>query len=202
MKCVRMVAIAAALLSGVASTEAQTHNDAKSTVDRKANIGNRLTVTTADGTEVIGRLLRLDGEHLVLQQDRGERTFRYTEIDRVRKRKNGVLGALIGFGAGAALGWPVAELSANEGGSRSDGVWIALAGLGAGLGIDALLGSNPTIYRSSSRTSVTVTPSRNGGLLAFSHAGDPRAGCTRSLPGARAVTFVQSDPSPLGGVVS
>jgi hypothetical protein len=170
MKFVRMVATAAALLIGVASTEAQTHNDAKSTIDRKANIGNRLTITTADGTEVIGRLLRLDGEHLVLQRDTGERTFRYTEIDRVRKRKNGVLlGALIGVGAGAALGWPVAELSANEGGSRSDGVWIALAGLGAGLAIDALLGSNPTIYRSSrSRTSVTVTPSRNGGLLAFS----------------------------------
>ena len=85
-----------------------------------------------------------------------------------RLRKNGVLlGALIGFAAGAAIGWPVAELSYNEGGSRSDGVWIALAGLGAGLGIDAILGSNPTIYRSSGRTGVTVTPSRNGAMAAL-----------------------------------
>ena len=76
MKLVRTVATAAALLIGVTSTEAQSPNDAKSAIDRKADIGNRLTITTADGTDVMGRLLRLDGEHLVLQQETGERTFR------------------------------------------------------------------------------------------------------------------------------
>jgi hypothetical protein len=62
MRLVRTVATAAALLISVASTEAQSPNDPKSAIDRKADIGNRLTVTTADGTEVMGRLLRLDGE--------------------------------------------------------------------------------------------------------------------------------------------
>jgi len=169
MKFARTAAAAAALLIGVATSEAQSPNDTKSAIDRKANIGNRLTITTTDGTEVKGRLLRLDGEHLVLQQETSERSFRYTELDRVRRRKNGVLlGALIGLGAGAAIGWPVAEWSSNEGGSRSDGVWIALAGLGAGLGIDALLGSNPTIYRSPVRTGLTVTPAKKGAMVAFS----------------------------------
>ena len=164
-----LAATAAALLIGVATSEAQNPNDAQSVIDHKANVGNRLTITTTDGTEVKGRLLRLDGEHLVLQHETGERSFRYTEIDRVRRRKNGVLlGALIGFGAGAAIGWPVAQLSSNEGGSRSDGVWIALAGLGAGVGIDALLGSNPTIYRSSVRTGLAVTPTKKGAMVAFS----------------------------------
>lgn len=168
MKIVSTVVAAAALLIGVTSTEAQTR-EAMSEIDRKANIGNELTITASDGTKVVGRLLRLDGEHLVLQHETGERSFRYTEIDQVRKRKNGVLlGALIGFGAGAALGWPVAQLAERDDASRSDAVWVALAGLGVGLGIDALLGSNPTIYRSSVRTGVTVTPSRNGATVAFS----------------------------------
>ena len=170
MKLVRTAAtLLAMLLLGVTSTEAQSINDSRSTIDRKAAVGSRLTITMTDGTEVMGRLVRLEGEHLVLQQETGERSFRYAEIDRVRKRKNGVLlGALVGLAAGAALGWPVAELSYNEGGSRSDGVWIALAGLGAGVGIDALLGSNPTIYRSSGRTRVTLTPSTKGAVMVFS----------------------------------
>ena len=169
MKFVRTAAAAAALLFGVATSEAQTPNDAKSAIDRKAEVGNRLTITTADGTEVQGRLLRLDGEILVLQQETGERSFRYTEIDRVRKRKNGVLlGALIGFGAGAAIGWPVAQLVDRDDASRSDAVLVALAGLGAGVAIDALLGSNPTIYRSSVRTGLTVAPTNKGAMVTFS----------------------------------
>lgn len=169
MKFVRTAATAAALLIGVATSEAQSPNDTKLAIDSKANAGHRLTITTTDGTEVKGQLLRLDAEHLVLQQETGERSFKYTEIDRVRKRKNGVLlGALIGFGAGAAVGWPVAQLIERDDAATSDAVWIALAGLGVGVGIDALLGSNPTIYRSSVRTGLTVTPSKNGALIAFS----------------------------------
>ena len=169
MKFVRTAATAAALLMGVATSEAQRPNDAKSAIDHKADIGNRLTITTTDGTEVHGRLLRLDGEQLVLQQDTGERSFRYSEIDRVRKRKNGVLlGALIGLGAGAAIGYPVAQLSVNGNGSQSDGVWIALGGLAAGVAIDAVLGSNPTIYRSQVQTGLTVMPSKKGAMVALS----------------------------------
>ena len=169
MKLVIAAATVAALVIGVATSEAQSPNDAKSAVDRKANVGNRLTITTTDGTEVKGRLLNLDAEHLVLEQETSERSFRYTEIDRVRRRKNGVLlGALIGFGAGAAIGWPVAQLVDRDDASRSDAVWVALAGLAAGVGIDAVLGSNPTIYRSSVRTGLTVTPAKKGAMVAFS----------------------------------
>ena len=169
MKFVRSAATVAALLIGVTGADAQSHNQAKSPIEGKASIGNRLMITMADGTEIAGPLVRLDAEALVLQQETGERSFRYLEIERVRRRKNGVLlGAIIGFAVGAAIGWPVAELSVNEGGSRSDGVWIALGGLAAGLGIDAILGSNPTIYRSPVRSRLTVTPSKNGAAVSFS----------------------------------
>ena len=168
MNTLTMAATVAARMVA-ATAGAQSQNDARSMIGRKADVGNRLTVTRADGTEAIGRLVRLTDEDLVLQQDAGERTFRYAEIDQVRKRKNGVLlGALIGLAAGAAVGWPLAELSYNEGGSRSDGIWIALGGLAAGVGVDALLGSNPTIYRSSARSRVTVQPTKNGAVVGFS----------------------------------
>ena len=100
MNALTMAATVAALLV-VASAEAQSQNDARSVVDRKAAVGNRLTLTMADGTQATGRLVRLSGEDLVLQQEPGERSFRYAEIDPVQKRKNGVLlGALLGLRQG------------------------------------------------------------------------------------------------------
>ena len=169
MNALTMAATVAALMVA-ATAGAQSQNDARSAIGRKADAGNRLTVTGADGTEAIGRLVRLTDEDLVLQQDAGERTFRYAEIYQVRKRKNGVLlGAIIGFAAGAAVGYPVAMLwDRGNGNPEEPWVWTALGGLAAGVGVDALLGSNPTIYRSSTRGRVTVQPTKNGAVVGFS----------------------------------
>ena len=45
MKFVSTAATAAVLLIGVATSEAPSPNEAKSAIDSKANIGNRLTIT-------------------------------------------------------------------------------------------------------------------------------------------------------------
>ena len=156
--------VVALMVAGTAG--AQSQHEARSVISATADVGNRLAITRADGSEAIGRLVRLTDEGLVLQQGAGERTFRYAEIDRVRKRKNGVLlGAIIGLAGGIAVGWPVYLVSYNDVGLATG---VAIAGVAAGVGVDALLGSYQTLYRSPARRRVTVQPTKNGAVVSFS----------------------------------
>lgn len=162
------IALAVLLSTGAAS--AQQADEARSAIARKAKSGDRLTISTIDGTELKGRLVSMAPDALVLQVETVQRTLRYADIDRVKRRKNGVLlGALIGAGAGLAAGLPLKSLVDNETGEGDSVLAFFLGvGIGAGVGIDALFGSSPTVYRRPSGTvrhTFTVEPRKGGAAV-------------------------------------
>jgi hypothetical protein len=115
---------------------------------RGSEPGERLTVTTASGERVTGRLVSDGNGALVLLANERERTIGHREVDRVTQRHNRFLfGPLIGLGAGLASGLPAKKRFDNEG--RDGNVLLAWTiGVGVGLGslIDLLNGSDRTVY--------------------------------------------------------
>jgi hypothetical protein len=77
----------------------------------------------------------------------------------VQRKRNGVLlGALIGAGVGILPAVAISSYTNNEGGSSA---WAAMPiGVGAamGVGIDALLSKNRTVYQRNANQRVTLTP--------------------------------------------
>jgi hypothetical protein len=128
--------------------------------------GQRLTVTTASGARLSGRLVADDRGSLVLRSDSRERTIAHSEVARVDRRHNRfIFGPLIGLGGGLAAGLPLKRRFDNEGGDGN--AWLGLmVGLGVGVGsvIDLFNGSERTIYTRSpgSSTSIHVVPTRSG----------------------------------------
>lgn len=148
-------------------------DDPGDVIARRAKAGDRLTVTTTDGRELRGRLVQLSPTALVLQADSLGRTVPYSEIGRVTRHKNGVLlGALIGTGAGFAVGVPLRSLANNEGANGDGALAVCVAfGLGIGIGIDAIAGSERTIYagpRARVRQQVSIGPQRGGAAFRWS----------------------------------
>jgi hypothetical protein len=144
-----MGVVLALALVGVSTVAAQAPEQARSTIEQKANPGDRLTITTRDGTQSKGRLVDVGVDALVVQAADGLRKFAYDDIDRVRRHKNTILiGALIGAGSGLAVGLPLRRRANNE---AADGDRILTAFLVAGTGVGALLsalsGTSRTIYR-------------------------------------------------------
>jgi hypothetical protein len=172
MVMIRKMWAAAALagaLVGVSTAGAQTVDLTRTTIEQKAKSGDRLTITTRDGAQSKGRLVDVGSDKLVLQAADGQRSFAYNDIDRVRRYKNGiVLGVLIGAGAGLAVGLPLRSWGNNEGadGDRVLATFLA-AGIGVGTGLDALAGSNRTIYRRppDARSGFDLQPKKGGGAV-------------------------------------
>jgi hypothetical protein len=146
--------LAAALAMTLLAVSTAAAQDARAVVERKTRPGDRLTIDLRDQDTIEGRLLTAGADLLTIQSAGGPVAIPYADIDRVRRRRNGVvLGALIGLGAGLTFGIPVRIIVNAESGD-GDRALLALAayGLGAGLAIDALLSLNRTVYRRSGKS--------------------------------------------------
>lgn len=139
-------------------------------IDGQVKPGETVTVTTKDDREVKGRFLGSRDDGMVLTVQGTERRFLWTDIDRVRRRRNGILlGAIIGAGAGVAAGLPLASLVENETGDGEKALASMIAlGLGAGIGLDALLSTNRTIYDRRTQTRINLLPQKGGAALRVS----------------------------------
>jgi hypothetical protein len=159
----RHIAAALALTVFLGSTAAA--QDVRTTLENKARKGDRLTVEMYDRGTIQGRLVSAGEDILTLDTVAGPASIPYSSIDRVKRRKNGVLlGTLIGLGTGIALGIPAKMLADNETGDGTQALLtIAAIGAGAGMAVDAALSVNRTIYRrSTSIIRVELTPSPRG----------------------------------------
>ena len=127
---------------------------------RKVRPGDRLTVTTRDLARIRGKLVAVGDDGLVLATDSGRQQVALSDLDRVSRRRHGMLlGPIIGAGAGIGFAIPVAMLYQNEGADATVPAAF-LIGLGAGIGllIDAAIDLPRTVYRRDTQPKVTVAP--------------------------------------------
>ena len=98
---IRIAALLSMMLAGAAEVRAQAAAGARDAVERRTRIGDRLTIDARDGSATEGRLVSVTADALVLDSAGRKQSFTYGDIDRIRRRRNGiVLGAIIGTGAG------------------------------------------------------------------------------------------------------
>ncbi|MEO5896639.1 MAG: hypothetical protein ABIS06_13155 [Vicinamibacterales bacterium] len=153
------------LLAAATGARAQDVSTTRNTLDRATRTGDTLTIETREGVKVEGRLVGIGTDSLLLNTAGAERPFAYKDLDRVRRRRNGVLlGAVIGLGAGIALGILPRMILNNEG---ADGdlalIGVAAIGLGTGVAIDGLVSRNRMIFRrSEGPVRLGVEPLRGG----------------------------------------
>ena len=153
------IAIACLLTAGVARAEAQTRNAAEVLADT-LKPGDRLTITVTDLTRIRGKLIALGDHGLVLDTGTGEQVVPFDVVDRVSRRRFGVLlGPIIGAGVGVGFAIPVAMLFHNEG-ADATAASAFLIGLGAGTGllIDAAINLPRTVYRRAPAARVRIAP--------------------------------------------
>ena len=142
------IAIACLLTAGIARAEAQTRNAAEVLADT-LKPGDRLTITATDLTRIRGKLIALGDNGLILDTETGEQVVPFDVVERVSRRRFGVLlGPIIGAGVGIGFAIPVAMLFHNEG-ADATAATAFLIGLGAGTGllIDAAINLPRTVYR-------------------------------------------------------
>jgi hypothetical protein len=148
------------LLVGVAGRlEAQTSTAAEVLAD-KLKPGDRLTITVTDLTRIRGKLVAVGDDGLVMNTDSGEQVVPFEIVDRVSRRRFGVLlGPLIGAGVGIGFAIPVAMLFQNEGADATTATaFLVGVGAGAGLLIDAAINLPRTVYRRHPRARVQIAP--------------------------------------------
>jgi hypothetical protein len=162
---IRIAALLSMMLAGAAEVRAQAAAGARDAVERRTRIGDRLTIDARDGSATEGRLVSVTADALVLDSAGRKQSFTYGDIDRIRRRRNGiVLGAIIGTGAGVALGLPPKMLGDVEGGNGTAALLTVTAiGAGVGIALDAVLSLNRTVYRRSSRDVTFDVAPRTGG---------------------------------------
>jgi hypothetical protein len=131
-----------------------------------ADPGDRLTVTTASGERLTGKLVTDGNGALVLLSNRQNQTVAHADVERVTRHHNRFLfGPLFGLAAGLAAGLPLRSRLENEG--RDGDVFLAwTVGIGVGLGslIDLTNGSDRTVYarKPGVVSGLQVTPVRRG----------------------------------------
>jgi hypothetical protein len=156
------------VLCSTSSAWAQPLTEAGDLTQGRLKPGDRVVVTTTDGRQGRGRLVESRHDGLLVDVDRRHAAFAWSEIEQVRRRRNGVLlGAIIGTAAGAVAAIPVYQLAQNEtGDGGKDLAFMIALGLGTGVAIDALLGKDTTVYRRRAVTSrIHVRPERGGGVV-------------------------------------
>jgi hypothetical protein len=153
-----------ATVTTATDARAQSDADVRGAVLQGANLGDRITVTLRDGAEMRGRLVDTkDG--LTLRHDRDHRTFNFADIDTVSRQKNGmILGPVIGAAAGLSLGLPLRSRMNNEARDGDKGLAVlVVTGVAIGTLLDALIGSDRTIYRrTGSPPGFTLAPTHGG----------------------------------------
>ena len=99
-------------------------------------------------------------------KDGRTREVRAADVQRVQRRRVGVLvGTIIGAGVGIGLGLAAASYAENEAGNASSAFLAVFAiSTGTGLGIDAAINRNRTVYERNPRITVApvVTPRAAG----------------------------------------
>jgi hypothetical protein len=159
----RQLAAALALTLFAGSTAAA--QDARDILERKTRPGDRLTIDLRSQDPIEGRLLAAGADGLTIESSGGPVAIPYSDLERVRRRRNGVvLGGIIGLATGVTFGIPVRIIVNAESGDGDRGLLaLAAVGLGAGLAIDALVSLNRTVYRRSTMTiRFEVTPDPHG----------------------------------------
>lgn len=157
-----------AMLCSTSSASAQPLTEPRDPLQHRLKPGDRVIVQTTDGASRPSRFVESRPGGLVVDVDRRQTTFAWSEIEQVRRRSNGVLlGAIIGTVAGVVAGIPVYQLSNNEtADGRKDLALMIALGLGTGVGIDALLGRETTVYsRRAITSSLQIRPAPDGGAV-------------------------------------
>jgi hypothetical protein len=168
MKWVRVASAFVLILIAGAEARAQDATDAREAIARQSRVGDQLTIDTRQGPTLQGRLVSKGADALVLDIRGREQSVPFGDIDRARRRRNGVVvGAIVGLGAGLAAGIPAAMLVNNETGG-GDSAMLTMVGIGVGTGllVDGLLSVNHTIYRrSAGSVRVGVEPQIGGAAI-------------------------------------
>jgi hypothetical protein len=154
-------ALTATVLASPARAQAPERPDPQfAALASKLSTGDSVTVTDTAGDVVKGRLDALSSEQITVLVDGQRRTVAAARVARVQRKRVGVLlGAVIGAGAGIAAGAALASYAENEGGSQAAAWMFPMAiGLGAGIGIDALVNFPRTVYRRKPVAQVNVAP--------------------------------------------
>ena len=141
----------------VGRAEAQTPAE---TLAEKLKAGDQLTVTAQDLARIRGKLIAVRDDGLVIDTGRGRELVRFDTIEKVSRKRFGVLlGPIIGASVGVACAIPVAMLFTNEGAEPAGPVAL-LVGLGAGTGllIDAAINLPRTVYRREPSPRVQIAP--------------------------------------------
>jgi hypothetical protein len=138
--------IAAGLLLSVGQAQAQDTDFAGLSDELRAN--DSVDVSFEDRMIVRGRVLNLSVDAMTLRTGELTRDLKANQVTRVQRRRNGILlGAVIGAAVGVPFGLALKSYAHNEGGSEGLAVLMPIGvGLGAGIGIDALLVKPRTIY--------------------------------------------------------
>lgn len=143
---------------------AQSDTDVRRAILQGTNLGDKVMVTLRDGARMRGRLVDTkDG--LTLRHEKDQRTFTFSEIGAVTRTRNGViLGPVIGTAAGLAIGIPVRTRLNNEGENGNTALTVlVVSGVAVGTLLDALIGSERTIYRrTTSGTAFSIAPTIRG----------------------------------------
>src|SRR5688500_1426123 len=163
----RIAAAVAMVLCGAAEVQAQSA-DAGASLQGTVKAGDRLTITTLAGTNLAGRLVRTEGEALVIRTSGGEQAVAYSDVDRVRRRRNGIkAGATFGLLGGVLWGLLVSNVVDDEIDSGTVLLMTTAMGVGAGVGLDALIGSNRTIFKrpTAGSPAVGLQPTRGGAAV-------------------------------------
>jgi hypothetical protein len=175
----RAAALCLVFLSGAPSSHAQELASSLEQLRVLVRPGDRVRVTDTSGREMKATIDRLSASSISVIVDGSSRTLEEREILKIRQRKDDRLsdGARSGFIAGAAVGL-LAGLSLREYGGNTFVVTAALLyggiGAGMGVGIDAMVTHDRTIYdarvrSSSANISVApmMTPERKGVALSL-----------------------------------
>lgn len=151
--------LATASLARAQSASTNTSSD-MTALEKKLKSGDQIVVTTQDGAEVQGRFADVSATGLALESNGARQQISANQIRRVKRRRNGiVLGAVIGAGAGAAVGLILMAPAYNESGDGTVAFALPLAaGVGAGIAIDALLVKPRTVFERKPAVRTTVLP--------------------------------------------
>lgn len=122
--------------------------------------GDTVTVTGTTLGTVKGRFVHVSEDHLVIRDAYGLRSIAPRDVDRISRRRKGVLlGTIVGLSVGTAFAIPLNMWFANEGANATaPTVMLLAASTGVGVGIDALIDLPRTVYRRDRQPKVRVAP--------------------------------------------
>ncbi len=173
---IRAGSVALAVLFASSPCLAQTDVE---NIRTRVKVGQKVSVTDESGEVINGRIGAITADGLSMQADGKSADVRFDRIVRIDRPNDSLAnGALIGLGAGAALG--LATIAGEEDhdcdpvdiycSDPTAGGYVAATLLGAGLGtaigvgIDALIHRKREIYRRSGGTHVTAAPAFGHGV--------------------------------------